>query len=177
MSAAFAISKRSVCKLAERSWRAQQPFTTPIIEQLSAVQQTPLAQAPGLQTTPQSAPLQTTRVGQLIGPVHARCRLRFVADPIELGQLLAPAQLRLHWFVCAPQLMRDWQESSPEQVTSHWAAVHSVSFGHALGPEQVNEQREPAQFTPPAQLLLPSQVMSQLSASVQRTPFGQACSP
>jgi hypothetical protein len=60
---------------------------------------------------------------------------------------------------------------------SHWAAVQSVWFGQAWGPEHATEQCEPAQVTPEAQLFLPSQVMSQLSASVHWTPFGQARSP
>jgi hypothetical protein len=170
--AVFAISKRNACELS-----IQQPFATPVSEQVSAVQHTPLLHVPGLHTTPQLAPLQTTREVQLIGPVQASHTLPVVAPPIPLGQLPAPVQLTLHWFVCDPQLMRDWQDASPEQVTSHWAAVQSVWLGHAWGPEHVTEQCAPAQVTPAAQLFSPSQAMSQLSASVHWTPFGQAFSP
>jgi hypothetical protein len=170
--AVFAISKSSAC---DPSF--QQPFVTPVSEQVSAVQHTPLVQAPGPHTTPQLAPLHATREEQLIAPVQASRTLRIVASPMALGQLPAPVQLTLHWSVCAPQLIRDWQDSSPEQVMSHWPAVQSVWFGQAREPEHVTEQRDPAQVTPAPQLFLPSQAMSQLSASVQRTPFGQARSP
>jgi hypothetical protein len=114
---------------------------------------------------------------QLIGAVQASHTLPIVASPIPLGQLPAPEQVTLHWFVCAPQLMRDWHDPSPEQVMSHWAAVQSVWFGHAWGPEHATEQRDPVQDTPAAQLFLPSQAMSQLAASRHWTPFGQARSP
>jgi hypothetical protein len=141
------------------------------------VQHTPLLHAPGPHSTPQLAPSQTTRELQLIGPVQASRTLLIVASPMALGQLPAPVQLTLHWFVCAPQLMRDRQDSSPEQVMSHWVAVQSVWFGHAWGPEHATEQCDPAQVTPAAQLFVPSQAMSQFSASVHFTPFGQARSP
>lgn len=170
--AVYAISKRNVCELS-----TQQPFATPVSEQVSAVQHTPLLHAPGPHSTPQFAPSQTTREVQLSGPVQASRTSRIVASPMPLGQLPAPVQLTLHWLVCAPHLMCDWQDSSPEQVISHWAAVQSVGFGHARGPEHATEQCVPAQVTPAAQLLLPSQAMSQLSASLHFTPFGQARSP
>jgi hypothetical protein len=141
------------------------------------VQHTPLLHAPEAHTTPQLAPLQRTRELQLIAPVQPSHTLPIGASPIPLGQLPAPEQVTLHWFVCAPQSMRDRQDSSPEQVMSHWPAVQTVWFGHALGPEHSTEQCEPAQVTPAAQLFLPSQAMSQLSASVHFTPFGQARSP
>ena len=103
----------------------------PVSAQEPAVQHTPLVHAPELHTTPQLAPLQLTREVQLAAPVQASHTLPLVASPIPLGQLPAPVQLTLHWFVCAPQLIRDWQDSSPEQVMSHWPALQLVWFGHA----------------------------------------------
>ena len=145
--AAFAISKSNVCELS-----TQQSFATPVSAQTSAAQHTPLLHAPEAHTTPQLAPLQLTREVQLIAPVQASHTLPIDSSPTPLGQLPAPVQLTLHWFVCAPQLTRDWQDSSPEQVISHWAAVQSVWLGHALGPEHATEQCDPAQVTPAAQL-------------------------
>ena len=89
--AVFAISKSSVYELS-----TQQPFATPAREQRSAVQHTPLLQAPGPHSTPQLAPLQSTREVQLIGPVQASRTLRTVDSPMALGQLPAPVQLTLH---------------------------------------------------------------------------------
>ena len=63
------------------------------------MQHTPLLHAPDAHTSPQLVPLQTTREVQLIAPVQASRTLRIGASPIPLGQLPAPVQLTLHWFV------------------------------------------------------------------------------